>query len=49
LDDYGVPNTIFRMPSNFPPVKSGGHSLSGMGTPDLTGATVHFPFTRMIP
>ena len=24
LDDYGVPNTIFRMPSNFPPVKAQG-------------------------
>src|SRR6202162_4653791 len=34
LDQHGIPNTIFRMPSNFPPVKSKGSTLSGMGTPD---------------
>jgi predicted AlkP superfamily phosphohydrolase/phosphomutase len=44
LDDYGVPNTIFRMPSNFPPVKSIGHTLSGMGTPDLRGSYGTFSF-----
>ncbi len=44
LDDYGVPNTIFRMPSNFPPVKSKGHTLSGMGTPDLRGSYGTFSF-----
>src|ERR1700692_1250766 len=33
LDDNGVPNLIFRMPSNFPPVQAKGHTLSGMGTP----------------
>src|ERR1700687_3899430 len=44
LDDHGVPNTIFRMPSNFPPVKSMGHTLSGMGTPDLRGSYGTFSF-----
>jgi predicted AlkP superfamily phosphohydrolase/phosphomutase len=44
LDDYGVPNTIFRMPSNFPPVKSKGNTLSGMGTPDLRGGYGTFSF-----
>ena len=44
LDDYGVPNTIVRMPSNFPPVKSKGHTLSGMGTPDLRGSYGTFSF-----
>ncbi len=44
LDDYGIPNTIFRMPSNFPPVKSKGHTLSGMGTPDLRGSYGTFSF-----
>jgi hypothetical protein len=44
LDDYGVPSTIFRMPSNFPPVKTKGHSLSGMGTPDLRGSYGTFSF-----
>ena len=44
LDDHGVPNTIFRMPSNFPPVKSKGSTLSGMGTPDLRGSYGTFSF-----
>jgi len=43
-DDYGVPSTIFRMPSNFPPVKTKGRSLSGMGTPDLRGSYGTFSF-----
>ena len=44
LDDYGVPNTVILMPSNFPPVKTKGHSLSGMGTPDLRGSYGTFSF-----
>jgi predicted AlkP superfamily phosphohydrolase/phosphomutase len=44
LDDYGVPNLIFRMPSNFPPVQAKGKSLSGMGTPDLRGSYGTFSF-----
>jgi len=44
LDDYGVPNTVFRMPSNFPPVRSRGRTLSGMGTPDLRGSYGTFCF-----
>ncbi len=44
LDDYGVPNLIFRMPSNFPPVHAKGHTLSGMGTPDLRGSYGTFSF-----
>jgi len=44
LDDYGVPNSIFRMPSNFPPVPAKGRTLSGMGTPDLRGSYGTFSF-----
>jgi len=44
LDDYGVPNLIFRMPSNFPPVKAKGQTLSGMGTPDLRGSYGTFSY-----
>jgi predicted AlkP superfamily phosphohydrolase/phosphomutase len=44
LDDYGVPNLIFRMPSNFPPVPAKGYTLSGMGTPDLRGSYGTFSF-----
>jgi len=44
LDDYGIPNTIFRIPANFPPVKAKGFTLSGMGTPDLRGTYGTFTF-----
>jgi predicted AlkP superfamily phosphohydrolase/phosphomutase len=44
LDKYGVPNTVFRIPANFPPIKSEGRTLSGMGTPDLRGGYGTFTF-----
>jgi predicted AlkP superfamily phosphohydrolase/phosphomutase len=44
LDKYGVPNSVFRIPANFPPIKSKGHTLSGMGTPDLRGSYGTFSF-----
>ena len=37
LVDEGIDATIFKVPSNFPPVDCEARSLSGMGTPDLTG------------
>jgi len=37
LADQGIDATIFKVPSNFPPVECEARSLSGMGTPDLTG------------
>ncbi|MCB1182349.1 alkaline phosphatase family protein [bacterium] len=37
LSDAGVDVTIFKVPSNFPPVECEARSLSGMGTPDITG------------
>ncbi len=37
LSDNGVDVTIFKVPSNFPPVDCEARSLSGMGTPDITG------------
>lgn len=33
----GVDVTIFKIPSNFPPVECEARSLSGMGTPDILG------------
>lgn len=36
LADAGVPVVTLRMPTNFPPVKSG-EAISGMGVPDLRG------------
>lgn len=44
LDQHGVPNTIFRIPANFPPVAAKGQTLSGMGTPDLRGTYGTFTF-----
>lgn len=44
LDAYGIPNTIFRIPSNFPPVKADGQTLSGLGTPDLRGSYGTFSY-----
>ncbi len=37
LADAGVDVTVFKMPSNYPPVPSNVRSLSGMGTPDILG------------
>lgn len=44
LDQHAIPNTIFRIPSNFPPVSAKGSTLSGMGTPDLRGTYGTFSF-----
>ena len=37
LPGAGVDATIFKVPANFPPVDCEVRSLSGMGTPDITG------------
>src|SRR5205809_2219874 len=44
LDEHGIPNTVFRIPANFPPVPAKGKTLSGMGTPDLRGTYGTFSF-----
>jgi predicted AlkP superfamily phosphohydrolase/phosphomutase len=44
LDQHSVPNSIFRIPANFPPVPAKGETLSGMGTPDLRGTYGTFSF-----
>src|SRR5213596_2730355 len=44
LDDHGIPNSVFRIPANFPPAPAKGHTLSGMGTPDLRGTYGTFSF-----
>lgn len=44
LDQHGVPNSVFRIPSNFPPAPAKGRTLSGMGTPDLRGTYGTFSF-----
>jgi predicted AlkP superfamily phosphohydrolase/phosphomutase len=44
LDDHDVPNYVYRMPANFPPIAAKGKTLSGMGTPDLRGGYGTFTF-----
>jgi predicted AlkP superfamily phosphohydrolase/phosphomutase len=44
LDERKIPLTVFRMPSNFPPVPSKGKTFAGMGTPDLLGGYGTFSF-----
>ncbi len=51
LEERGVHTTIYKMPANFPPVKTrGGEALSGMGTPDIRGTPGTFRFfTTKVP
>ena len=44
LDERKIPFTVFRIPSNFPPVASKGKTFAGMGTPDLLGGYGTFSF-----
>ena len=44
LDERGIPNVVFRIPANFPPVPSKGKTLAGMGTPDVRGSYGTFTF-----
>ena len=44
LEDAGIPCTIFRVPSNFPPEESSARTVSGLGTPDLHGGYGSFTF-----
>jgi predicted AlkP superfamily phosphohydrolase/phosphomutase len=38
LEEADVPATIFKMPSNYPPVPSRQRTLAGMNTPDIKGS-----------
>lgn len=44
LTETGIPVTMMRMPTNYPPVEGAGAALSGMGTPDLEGSLGTFTF-----
>ncbi|HNX96354.1 MAG TPA: alkaline phosphatase family protein, partial [Candidatus Aminicenantes bacterium] len=37
LEEMGVPATVVKIPTNYPPSKSGQRTLAGMGTPDVMG------------
>ncbi len=43
LADRGVPVTMMRMPTNYPPVDAG-YALSGMGVPDIRGGFGTYTF-----
>jgi len=44
LADEGIRSRVIRMPANFPPAECEEESLSGMGTPDMTGSFGTFSF-----
>lgn len=44
LEQAGIPSTIFKIPSNFPPADFAGESMSGMGTPDILGTYGTFSY-----
>lgn len=37
LEDGGVPSTVFKMPTNYPPAETRQRTLAGMNTPDIRG------------
>ncbi len=43
LERHGIPVTVIRMPTNYPPVNKG-QALAGMGTPDLQGTFGTFAY-----
>jgi predicted AlkP superfamily phosphohydrolase/phosphomutase len=44
LEEQGIPATLARVPSNFPPSPTNQRTLSGMGTPDILGSYGTFTF-----
>ena len=44
LSAAGIPVTVVRMPTNYPPVEGAGLAIAGMGTPDLEGTFGTFTF-----
>jgi hypothetical protein len=44
LEQRGIPVTVMRMPTNYPPEEHAGEALSGMGTPDLEGTFGTFTY-----
>jgi predicted AlkP superfamily phosphohydrolase/phosphomutase len=44
LEEHGIPTTMFRIPSDFPPTETGGRAISDLGTPDILGTWGTFSF-----
>jgi len=49
LEEYDIPATVFKMPSNYPPLPSKQRTLSGMGTPDIKGYYGLFNYYSTLP
>jgi predicted AlkP superfamily phosphohydrolase/phosphomutase len=49
LEEHKVPATVYRVPSNFPPVETKQRTFSGMGVPDLLGTQGTFAFYTTTP
>ncbi len=49
LAEQGVPASIYRVPSNFPPQDTGVKQLAGLGAPDLLGTYGQFSFYTEAP
>jgi predicted AlkP superfamily phosphohydrolase/phosphomutase len=44
LSDAGIPVSVVRMPTNYPPIQGAGDAIAGMGTPDLEGTFGTFTY-----
>jgi predicted AlkP superfamily phosphohydrolase/phosphomutase len=44
LEDGGVPSTVFKMPTNYPPAETKQRTLAGMNTPDVRGTYGYFRY-----
>ncbi len=49
LEGAGVPSTVFKMPTNYPPAGSKQRTLAGMNTPDVKGSYGIFNFYTNTP
>lgn len=49
LAAHGVPATVQRIPSNFPPEQTPARTLSGLGTPDVHGSYGRFSYFTTAP
>jgi predicted AlkP superfamily phosphohydrolase/phosphomutase len=49
LEEHDIPATVFKMPSNYPPVPTKQRTLSGMGTPDIKGYYGLFNYYSTLP
>jgi len=44
LERASIPASVMRIPANFPPVETEQRTVSGMGTPELTGAVERYTY-----